>query len=279
MTRAINVACGTVIMPCHKPKHHRLLPDFLYTDPIAWDNVDWNAEPGVNKVVDLFNYPWEGLEESVYDYAILAHIAEHIPHHIVWKGEFVHRHPDYQDGWFAFFAQLWRAMKPGGMVWVLSPYAFSQGAITDPTHTRYLTPAVFNYFNTNDNDSTFKYRMLQKWQVNLERFLFTPHEASIELLERRRLWFEAVGALATEGDQATAPPPVIEWADIIHKLATTNLNMIADFCVEMVAVKDEDQHQESAAERNSVGGLAPGVDGDARPRIRAESVAGDGAAG
>ena len=102
--RGINLGCGKVILPCERPNQHGLIPDWLYTDPeIAWDNADWNGLEGVNKVVDLFDYPWREsdgavLPDNTYDYAIASHIVEHIPHHIVCNGQFVTRHPEWQDG-------------------------------------------------------------------------------------------------------------------------------------------------------------------------------------
>ena len=112
-----------MILPCEQPQHHALIPGFLYTDPdIQWDNADWNAGGGVSLDVDLFDYPWKTrvespsslspedyakwsmdgdktglpLPDATYDYAIAAHIAEHIPHHIVENGQFVARHREYQ---------------------------------------------------------------------------------------------------------------------------------------------------------------------------------------
>ena len=158
MTRGINLGCGTNIMPTTQPEHHRLIPPTLYNDAdIQWDNVDWNAGPGVNKVVDLFDYPWfdreapipamgnwkdQVLPDNTYDFALASHIVEHIPHHIVWEGQFMHRHLEYQDGWFAWFAQLWRVMKPGGKAYVLCPFVWSDSAFMDPTHTRHVGPGT-----------------------------------------------------------------------------------------------------------------------------------------
>lgn len=254
-----------------------LIPEHLYTDDLAWDNVDINAAPGVSKVVDLFNYPWDGLEDNAYDYAILSHVAEHIPHHIVWRGEFIHRHPDYQNGWFAFFGQLWRIMKPGGKVYALSPYAFSLGAVSDPTHTRYLTPASFNYFNAPDNDSPFEYRMAQHWDVNLERYQFRPHEAALQELNAQRGMVAAVAHMMTLSKPDVEPLEAIDWGEVIHRMAVTRINMIADFCMEMTAIKDEDQREKPVTERSAVGELAQGVDGSASAGIRAESIVGSGA--
>lgn len=142
----LNVGCGRVILPAPAPAHYRLI-DAGVTDYALWINADRNASAGVDYIVDLFRYPWPFADNS-YDGALLAHIVEHIPHEP--KGE-------YQDGWYAFFAELWRVLTPGAVAHVLSPYGWSQGAITDPTHTRLLTEHTFTHSMAPDPDSPFQY--------------------------------------------------------------------------------------------------------------------------
>lgn len=142
----LNVGCGRVILPAPAPAHYRLV-DAGVTDYALWINADRNEGAGVDYIVDLFHYPWPFADNS-FDGALLAHIAEHIPHEP--KGE-------YQDGWYAFFAELWRVLTPGAVAHVLSPYGWSQGAITDPTHTRLLTEQTFTHSMAPDPDSPFQY--------------------------------------------------------------------------------------------------------------------------
>lgn len=231
MRRGINLGCGKVTLPCERPIHHHAIPEELYTAPdIEWDNVDWNEAPGVNKVVDLFDYPWRTedgtvLPDNTYDVAIAAHIAEHIPHHIVWNGEFVHRHPEYQDGWFAWFGELHRVMKPGGKAFVLVPYAWSNSGISDPTHTRYLTFASFNYFSAEDLDSpsSFRYRMNQRWTYVWEEVVWHPHDQAFDVVGRKKL---AVSDLDAFDERAEF------W-----RLSLSNINMMVEFMMPLVAVK------------------------------------------
>lgn len=142
----LNLGCGRVILPAPQPGHYGLI-DAGVTDYALWVNADRNAQPGVNQVVDLFCYPWPFADNS-FDGALLAHIAEHIPHEP--KGAF-------QDGWYAFFAELWRVLTPGAVAHVLSPYGWSQGGITDPTHTRLLTEQTFTHSMAPDLNSPFQY--------------------------------------------------------------------------------------------------------------------------
>jgi hypothetical protein len=62
-----------------------------------------------------------------------------------------------QDAWYCMFYELWRVCTPGSIIHILSPYAWSQGAIVDPTHTRYLTPESFQHSMQPDAASPFAY--------------------------------------------------------------------------------------------------------------------------
>lgn len=230
MRRGINLGCGTIILPCERPQHHEAIPEDVYTAAdIEWDNVDRNALPGVNKVVNLFDYPWRTadglLPDNTYDVAIAAHIVEHIPHHVAWNGEIVPFHEDFQDGWFAWFSELWRIMKPGGVAYILVPYAWSNAGISDPTHTRYLTFASFNYFsNADDENPAFRYKMNgARWQFSFEDVRWNPHAQARTIVDRK---------MAAMSDTDVLDPRVELW-----QLSMSNINMMVEFMVPMTAVK------------------------------------------
>lgn len=165
----LNLGCGRIILPAPKPAHHNLIPDNVHSYAL-WHNVDRNAQPGVDEVADVFRYPFPWADNS-FDGALLTHLCEHIPHEIRLTSEHepfqnaeivypTERHrqlANMQDGWFAFFAELHRVLTPGSLIHVLSPYAWSQGAIVDPTHTRYLTPESFQHSMQPDANSPFAY--------------------------------------------------------------------------------------------------------------------------
>lgn len=187
----LNLGCGKTHFPtATPPPGHEAVNPALYQYP-HWVNVDRVEGVGADKVFNLFEYPWP-LETNGYDGAILAHIAEHIPHGIVlsehdvdpptpggvrklgngWfdsegnrvqppapRGQRQKYLKGLQDGWFAFLSELWRVLTPGAIVHIISPYAWSDGAVVDPTHTRYLTPQSFMHALDNDGDGgpTFRY--------------------------------------------------------------------------------------------------------------------------
>lgn len=165
----LNLGCGTTHFPSAKPAGHDLIPDDIYSYPL-WVNVDKVNGVGADKVFDLFTYPWP-LEDNSFDGAVLAHIVEHIPHEIKTTNVYhLLREDDallirmrelqsLQDGWYAFFSELYRVLTPGALVHIVSPYGFSDGGITDPSHTRYLTMNTFTHSMTPEvsDGSTFKY--------------------------------------------------------------------------------------------------------------------------
>lgn len=170
----LNLGCGRTHLPGERPAHHALVPADIYSGR-EWVNVDRVGNVGADKVFDLFAYPWP-LDDNSYDGALLSHLCEHIPHEIksqdsqswIANGfdspdkddlyfKLYRRVASLQDGWFAFFAELYRVLTPGAEVHILSPHARSDGAISDPTHTRYLLPDSFQHSMVPNPDAPFEY--------------------------------------------------------------------------------------------------------------------------
>lgn len=170
MKPMLNLGCGRIILPSDKPNHHALVDNDIYSYP-EWVNIDKNMQLGVNKVMDLFCYPWK-LPSDSFGGALLSHVAEHIPHSINVNPR---THDGYdllpndplailrdelrcmQDGWFAFFSELWRVLEHGAVVHVLSPYGHGDDAINDPSHTRYLTEYSLRHSMQPNPDAPFEY--------------------------------------------------------------------------------------------------------------------------
>lgn len=204
----LNLGAGRIILPMlERPAHHALVDEAIYHYPL-WVNADRNDAPGIDCVVDLFTYPWP-FEDNSFDGALLAHIAEHIPHETkVREGHW----PlvTLQDGWYAFFAELYRVLTPGAIAHILSPYGWSAGAITDPTHTRMLTEHTFTHSMQPEPESSFKYETggIHFEMVEAPRFNITE-------MFRHLLGQEAM---------------------LEHALRT-QINVVYDFCVKLKAVK------------------------------------------
>lgn len=100
--------------------------------------VDRWKGPGVDIVTDLFQAPWPWPDNSVEE-TFSSHLVEHIPHY----------RPEYGgvDGWWVFFNELYRVCKPAAKTVFLHPYAKSDRAFWDPTHTRYIHETTWYYLS------------------------------------------------------------------------------------------------------------------------------------
>jgi SAM-dependent methyltransferase len=223
--RGINLGCGRVILPCDQPAHHHLLPADLYAEgAYEWDNVDVVRNEGVTNVINLFDYPWREvnaypdlmahrdriLPDDTYDVAIATHLCEHIPHAVKRNGVVTDTH----GGWWAWWDELGRVLKPGGVAHILVPYGLSRGGLMDPTHTRYLLPETFGYFQRNP-DAPFDYPLKYEWEATGQPTMgFTP--LAFEMAE-------------TEEGEIT---PVSLW-----KVAQKYVNAISEFTISLRVLK------------------------------------------
>jgi SAM-dependent methyltransferase len=154
----LHLGAGTITLPGTRPAHHHLIDAAIYDYPL-WHNVDKNKEVGIDETVDLFTYPWPWKDNS-FDGALLAHLVEHIPHAIHTRGvsERAVALSKCQDGWYAFMAELYRVLTPGAVAHILCPYGWSNGAITDPSHTRLITEQTFTHSLTpSEEGAPFRY--------------------------------------------------------------------------------------------------------------------------
>ena len=123
--------------------------------------VDVVDIPGVDIVHDLTVYPWPFEDNSVEE-IYCSHYIEHIPHVDALSeiktiltecssfDEFkskVETLPYVKDGFIRFMNEVYRILKPGGKIKIISPYVTNIRAFGDPTHTRYIHDWSFYYFN------------------------------------------------------------------------------------------------------------------------------------
>lgn len=107
----------------------------------GFKGADIKAGPNVDYVVDLFagkRWPWKN---NSVDEVVSNHLVEHIPHY----------RPEYKgaDGWFVFFNELYRVMKPDATAVFNHPYSRNDRAFWDPTHTRYIHEMTWYYLDRN----------------------------------------------------------------------------------------------------------------------------------
>jgi hypothetical protein len=160
----LNLGAGKVIFPLsEKTKSHPLiaLPDT--SECPDWVNVDQLPLAGIQETCDLFAYPFQWMDNSI-DEIWLSHVAEHIPHAPrfnempdVWlraTGDYDYQEAQWYkrwhelknlDGFYCFFAECWRILKPNARLTVIAPYGKSDGALQDPQHTRFIVESTFHY--------------------------------------------------------------------------------------------------------------------------------------
>jgi len=221
--RGINLGCGRVILPCKQPDYHWLLPDELYrAGEYEWDNVDAVQQPGVTHIIDLFDYPWrvksrgafaetnETIAANTFDVALAAHLVEHIPHAVKRNGLVVETY----GGWYAWWNELARILKPGGVAHVLVPFGVNRGVLIDPTHTRFLIPETFSYLKRNP-DAPFDNPLDYEWEALDDAMMaYTP--LAIETAEREKSGYDS---------------------ETLWKVAHKYQNMVNDFAISLRVMK------------------------------------------
>lgn len=157
----LDIACGQRKGPVVVVDNQLVLED-------GWTGIDIAPIDGVDIVHDLNVYPWP-IEDNSVDEAHCSHYVEHIPHDIPGSN---------LDGLIAFMNELYRILKPGASVKIITPYYSSMRAFQDPTHRRYMCDASWLYFDqgwmkangldhygiTADFEFATSYSINQAWQ-------------------------------------------------------------------------------------------------------------------
>ncbi len=116
--RKLNLACGTDI--------RRSSPDTI------WTNLDIAPLEGVDLVHDLRFFPWP-IADDTFDEIVAYDIIEHLPDTIRTMEE------------------LWRILKPGGVVEFRIPYWNSIHSINDPTHIKLFNENTLGFFDVDSH--------------------------------------------------------------------------------------------------------------------------------
>jgi hypothetical protein len=238
----LNLGCGKTHFPTDvKPPGHDLVSLAVYQYP-DWLNVDKVEGVGADKIFDLFQYPWP-LDSDSYDGALCSHIVEHIPHEITavepdW--EYLDQPIDFmrafqkwrqitkelkatrQEGSYAFYAELYRVLTNGSLIHILAPYGWSDGAITDPSHTRLLTINTFTHSMSPavSDGPTFRYN---NGGINLQLLSYSYHPSP--------MYQHLVSAPSDSPDVQAYKQALLQQA-MMHQL-----NVVQDIYVQMRVVK------------------------------------------
>ena len=95
----------------------------------GFSNCDNNKSVKPDKFLDVDHFPYS-FPRNYADYILLDNVLEHL------------------ENIPSVMKELHRILKPNGRLEIFVPYAKSDGAIQDPTHTHFFTENSLQYFET-----------------------------------------------------------------------------------------------------------------------------------
>jgi SAM-dependent methyltransferase len=117
-------------------------------------SVDWNKEVNPDIVWDLNVLPYP-FNDDEFDLVYASHVLEHL------------------DNPVKVIEEIWRILKPNGMLIVKVPHFSCRTAYGNPEHKHYFSSLFFDYFER-EKESTSKTRA--KFKILKIRLLWSPPE-------------------------------------------------------------------------------------------------------
>ena len=102
-------------------------------------NVDKFGDPDVMHDLEVFPWPWG---DSSVDEILMNHILEHLG--------------GTTEVFLGVMKELYRVCKPGAKITINCPHPRHDDFISDPTHTRAITPRLFELFSKKNNERWIK---------------------------------------------------------------------------------------------------------------------------
>lgn len=96
--------------------------------------MDHDPHCGADIVHDLDATPWP-IDDDAFDEVHAYEVLEHLGQQGDWRSFFRH------------FGEIWRVLKPGGLLCASVPDWRSEWAWGDPSHTRVITPGTLKFLS------------------------------------------------------------------------------------------------------------------------------------
>lgn len=103
----------------------------------GWINADGFKECDPDVLMDIETFPWP-FEDDQFDRILMKHVLEHVG-------------ATFQD-FRAVMRELYRVLKPGGVLEIHVPHFRHDTYWSDPTHVRAFTPLTFEMMSKAKND-------------------------------------------------------------------------------------------------------------------------------
>lgn len=148
----------------------------------GWWNVDISPKVNPDAIANVLQFPWKfapadeagdlyEFPDAIVDEIYCSHFVEHIGEELI-----------------SFMDEAHRVLKPGGLFRIRCPYYTSIRAVQDPTHKRFISEALWQYFNAaaRAKMGVDHYPIKSDFDVEEMRFHF-PVEMQ-QMTEEERQW-------------------------------------------------------------------------------------------
>lgn len=129
----------------------------------GWETMDMSPAYHPDFQHDMTSFPWP-FPDDTFDELRCWHVMEHmnpVTMHIDWENKSV----EYVNTRIAVMNEMWRILKPDGMVNIEVPIFPYWQAIADPTHVAMFVPQTFWYFTKDEHDMHRRLYGIKSWKL------------------------------------------------------------------------------------------------------------------
>jgi SAM-dependent methyltransferase len=139
MSDLLNAEYRELLIGCGN-KRERMYPANGRAEWTNLTTIDHNPNCGADIIWDLDETPWP-VGDCEFDEVCAFEVLEHLGQQGDWRAFFRH------------FGEIWRVLKPGGLLVATVPSWRSEWAWGDPSHTRVITPGTLLFLSRSEQDA------------------------------------------------------------------------------------------------------------------------------